>query len=160
MIAFFMGSIALAQEPTIASATDGTVVANVQVAASVEQVRAALADADTASRLPPEVLEVTSASKGSCTVIDVKTEGAWSPLEYQGLRCPTADGWHTSLVKSEDFDGLEVTWKVTPNGTGSAIEYRVRTDLAMAVPASLLQPRMEKSARATVLRLVESLIRK
>jgi uncharacterized protein YndB with AHSA1/START domain len=159
MIHLLWVALAFAQDPTVTSAADGTVTATVDVAASAEKVRACLADAEATSKLTPEVIDAEATPKGACEVVDVTSQGAWNPFTYKALRCPTKDGWTYELLQSEDFEALHIEWKVTPTSSGSTVEYKVKTDLAMSLPSSVVQPRLERSARATLMKLVEAALR-
>jgi len=152
---------ALAAEPVVTTTTqaDGTIVARIEMAASEEAIRAVLEDGATSVRLSDDVLSVEAALKGRCTEMVVKTKGAWNPLKYKALRCPTANGWRTSLMESEDFRALEVEWKLDPSCSDlTTVEYRVRTDVDIAAPKALIQQGVKRSAIDTLKELLRKVV--
>ncbi len=158
MLIFSLAS-ALAAEPTVTTQADGTVVARMEVAASAEAIRAILSDSEASVRLSADVLSVDAALKGKCSEMTVQTKGAWNPLEYKALRCPTANGWRTSLIESDDFSALEVEWKLDPSCSDlTTVEYRVRTDVDIVAPKALVQQGVRRSARDTLKELLRKVL--
>lgn len=149
---------ALAADPSVSVGSDGTIVARVHVPANEAQVREALSDPVKAGQLSPEVLSVASTPSGTCEVVTVQTQGAWDPLNYRGMRCPTETGWRTTLLDSDDFSALDVEWKLVAAEGGTDVEYRVKTEVDLAVPQSLVRKGMERSARNTLLSLLERVV--
>ena len=147
MLLFALGS--RANEPVADISTSATVL-HQYLDATETDVRAILADARTSTELAPEVLNVQEAPSGSCSLLDVTTRGPGSPMHYRALRCPTAWGWRTSLVSSDDFHSLETEWHVTPTRSGTAVTYRVQGELKKPIPEFLVRRGLERSARATL----------
>ena len=148
---------ASAAEPSVRTNSAGETVARIVLSADPIAVRAALADATSATELTPEVEQVLAHASGPCHRISVVTRGPWAPLRYEGLRCPTDQGWKTELVSSEDFRVLHVEWNVLPADTGTTVEYKVRAELLQPLPPSWVRRGLERSARATVDRLCQRL---
>lgn len=151
---------ALAVEPSVAQQSDGTIVARVVVAAPPDAVRAVLADPVACGKLAPEVLSVTSTAAGQCAMIDSSSRGAWSPLHWRSLRCPTPTGWRYDLVSSTDFEAMHTEWSVTDglNGTTN-VELRTHTELHLTgVPDAVISQGMLSSAKETLVRLVARVI--
>ena len=152
---------ALSAEPE-ATTTSVDEAGNVEVRCFVPQseaqVRAALADPLKAAMLPPEVLSVKQVggmNASSCVTLGVTVKGAWDPLSYTAMRCPTAKGFKYHLLQSESITSYEAEWAVAPHaGGGTDVTYRVRTNVDLPVPQALIRKGVLQSAKDTVLRLV------
>ena len=155
MPSFLFILAALAAEPTIATSSDGTVVGRVLVDAPEAEVRELLSNPQAVRSMQPEVRAVQSTPSGSCQVVDVKTDGPLNTLDYKALRCPTTKGWRETLLQSDDFNALETEWRLTPTPNGTQVEYRVRTELDMAVPDALVQRGVQKTVGRTLVELVK-----
>lgn len=151
---------ALAADPAVTQEGDGTIIVRVDVAASPAAVRAVLADPVACGQLSPEVLSVSSTAAGKCTMVDTSARGAWSPIHWRSLRCPTADGWRYDLVSSDDIESLHAEWSVTDAANGDAsVEYRFNTQIHLTgVPDTLVRQGMIKSAKDTLVRLVARVV--
>lgn len=136
---------------------DGTVVAVEVVSAGAEAVRAVLADVHAAAALSPEVLSVEVEPEGRCERVRRRTRGLLRPFELLALRCPTERGWSEALVSSEDFASFTAEWVVVASGSGTRVEYRVRTALRWPVPTVALREGLERAARTTVENLARRL---
>lgn len=156
MFALFL-SAAWASEPSVLTRPNGDTVARIVLSADPVAVRAALADATSATELTPEVQAVQAHPSGACHRLSVTTRGPWTPLRYEGLRCPTDEGWNTDLLSSEDFRVLHVEWNVRPDGRGTTVEYVVRAELSQPLPPAWIRRGLERSARGTLDRLCQRL---
>lgn len=151
---------ALAADPVITEQADGSIVATATIAASPDVVRAALADPVACGALSPDILSVTATPAGKCTMLDVVSRGAWNPLRWRALRCPTADGWRDDLVSSTDIQSMHSEWRVLAAADGTTtVEYRTNTQVSLAgVPDSLIHQGMMRSAKDTVVRLIARVV--
>jgi hypothetical protein len=157
-IAWLAAGIAFAADPSFEVSSDGAVVARVHIPASEGEVRRLLADPVASQQLTPEVRSVSATSQGTCSVVAVETDGIWNPMHYTARRCPTADGFQTDLVHSEDFSDLHVEWKLKSSGAGTDVVYSVRTNVA-SIPAALARKGTERSMRQTLVALLAKLVR-
>jgi hypothetical protein len=146
-----------APTPSVEVADDGAVVARMHLTATPDEVRAALQDPVACEQLTPEVRSVEATARGNCAVVDVETDGLWTPLHYQALRCPTATGWSTKLLKSDDFSALTTDWTVKQAGTGTDVELRVRSEVG-AIPNALVRKGTEQSVKKTLLALLAKVV--
>ena len=153
-------SQAFAADPVITSQADGSILATTAIAASPAAVRAALADPVACGALSPDILSVTVTQAGPCTMLDVVSRGAWDPLRWRALRCPTADGWRDDLVSSDDLQSMHSEWRVLAAADGTTtVEYRTNTQVSLpGVPDSLIRQGMMRSARDTLVRLVDRVV--
>lgn len=157
-VALTIGS-AWAGAPAATVSDDGTVVVVATVEAPEAAVRTALADDQVVAGLFPEVLGETFAADGSCRTVERQTKGLWRPLVVLARRCPTSSGWREDLVRPGDFASYRVEWVVAPEASGDTrIEYRVRTELALAVPQTTVNEAVRRSAVSAMGRLVRRLV--
>ncbi len=117
-------------------------------------VRAALADPIAAARFSPDISAVTYLERGVCSTLRAVTSG-FASVSYVYRRCPTADGWHETLVSSDDLDAYEVRWGFAPRGTSTVVTYMVRIDPHLPAPDFLLARQM----RSSISRIVSGLYR-
>ncbi len=137
---------------------NGTVVVECVVPQSEAEVRALLADPQRAGALTPEILGVTTLSKGDCLTLGVTVKGAWDPLTYTSSRCATATGYKYELLSSDDITAYEAEWRLVPqSGGGTKVTYRVLTEVDLPVPKSLLRKGIVDSATETIKSLVRQL---
>lgn len=139
-------------EPTIAS--DGTVRSNVFVEADAAAVRQVISDPVALSKLNPDVLSARVISHGACDMVEVTTRGMTTPLSYVVQRCPTSSGYTETLVSSEDFSAVAVSWKLESVPGGTNISYSIRTSPDLPVPQRLVSMATAKSAVAALKNLV------
>lgn len=151
---------ALAAEPVVTAQADGYIVGTAAIAASPDVVRAALEDPVACGRLSPDVLSVTVTPAGACSMMDVVARGAWNPVTWRSLRCPTEYGWRDDLVSSTDLQAMHSEWHVTAAADGTTtVEYRTNTQISLTgVPDSLIHQGMMRSARETLVRLVARVV--
>ena len=146
--------LARADDPTVATEADGTLVGRIFVPADESVVRSFLANPIDAIRLSPEVTEAQSTAEGGCAVVTVEAQGPWDALHYRARLCPTESGWRSTLLESEDFQRLDVEWQLEPTSGGTAVEYRVRSEIDLGIPQFLVRGGTERSIRGTLLALV------
>jgi hypothetical protein len=151
---------ALAGDPVPVIDEAGAVVITTVVPQSEAEVRAALADPEQAALLAPEVLGVTTLTRGTCVTLGVTVKGAWDPLKYTAKRCPTARGFKYALLQSDTLTAYEAEWSLVPQASGGTeVTYRVRTEVDLPVPKALVKKGMLQSARDTLLALVKKVTR-
>lgn len=139
-------------EPTITS--DGTVLSNVFVEADAAAVRQLIADPVALAKLNPDVLSARVLSHGECDMVEVTTKGMSSPLSYVVKRCPTAGGFSETLVSSEDFSAVAVSWKLESVPGGTNVSYSIRTSPDLPVPQRVISSFTAKSAVTALKNLV------
>lgn len=115
-------------------------------------VRAALVDPLVAARLSPDISGISYVERGACSTLRSVTSG-FASVSYVYRRCPTANGWHETLVSSEDLDAYEVRWTFTQRGASTEVAYMVRIDPTLPAPAFLLGRQMRSSITTIVSRL-------
>jgi hypothetical protein len=143
--------------PVASDRADGSVVVVAVVEAPQPDVQRLLADASEVRRLFPDVLDeqIERDGDGPCMRVHRRTRGLLRPFELFTRRCPTAAGFREELVSSSDFGAYASEWVVTSDPAGGTrIEYRVRTELEVAVPESAVRAALRKAA----VRAVSSLI--
>ena len=130
---------ALAAAPAVVVESDGTVVATVVLDASEAEVRALLADSVAAARLSADVLEATASTHGRCEQMEISTRGFLRPLTVVTLRCPTADGWRETLLRSDDFTRYVTEWRISTVVGGTRVEHRVNVGVDLPVPEAAVR---------------------
>jgi hypothetical protein len=119
------------------------------IPASETIVRGALLDPIAAARFAPDIRTIAYVERGDCSRLRAVTTGI-PAVAYVYGRCPTADGWHETLVSSEDLDAYEVRWRFAPRGPGTTVTYMVRIDPRWPAPDFLVD-RQVRSTMTTVL---------
>lgn len=153
-------AVAFAQDSTAFLDEAGMAHARAFVAQSEAEVREALRDPEVAAALPPEVLKVHTLSGGACVTLGITVKGAWDPLTYTTQRCPTASGYTYRLLNSDSITAYEAEWSLSPRpGGGTEVNYKVRTEVDLPVPATLVRKGVLQSAKDTVLALVRRVTR-
>ncbi|MSQ01061.1 MAG: hypothetical protein EXR71_04085 [Myxococcales bacterium] len=146
----------LAQTPVGSFDVDGMARVFVVVPDGEIAVRAALLDPEAAAALPPEVLAVHTIASGACVTLGVTVKGAWDPLRYTAQRCPTVTGYRYLLLKSDTITRYEAEWSLYPHaGGGTEVTYRIRTEVDLPVPSSIIRQSVLVSAKDTVLALIK-----
>lgn len=155
MLLLFSATMALADDVVAEMDSRGLVTATTVVPDSQAAVLAALRDPEQAAALPPEVLGVSTLTRGDCVTMSVTVKGAWDPLKYTTQRCPTAKGYKYKLLKSDTLTAYEAEWSLAPDVSGGThVTYQVRTELNMPVPKMLVRKGMLQSAKDTIVALV------
>jgi hypothetical protein len=148
---------ALAADPTITVADDGSIVARLDIAAPEASVRAAIPELQRAG-VNSNVLAVTARPEGACTAFDRTTRGLWRPLQLRTRFCPSSTGYSERLVASEDFTRYEADWTLRPiSSNATSVQLRVRSDVNLMVPTSLLQTGTMDGVRETFQALLRRL---
>lgn len=148
---------AWAADPTITVADDGSIVARIEIAAPESSIRAAIPELQKAG-MNSNVLSVTARPEGACTALDRTTRGLWRPLELRTRFCPSSTGFSERLVASEDFTRYEADWTLRPITSGTtSVQLRVRSDVNLMVPSSLLQTGTMDGVRETLQALLRRL---
>lgn len=146
----------LAQTPVGSFDADGMARVFVVVPDGELAVRAALFDPEAAAALPPEVLAVHTIATGKCVTLGVTVKGAWDPLRYTTQRCPTVTGYRYQLLQSDTITRYEAEWSLLPHvGGGTEVTYRIRTEVDLPVPNSIIRQNVLISAKDTVLALIK-----
>ncbi len=147
---------ASAAPPEVSSEDDGTVVGHVVIDAPADAVRAVLGDPVRTGDLSPDVLSVENVGgEGDCHDLKTETRGLWRSLTYRSRRCPTAEGWHETLLEPGDFSELASTWRVETHEGGTEVTLRVQTDVNLPVPQGVLR----RHERRNVLEILGNLTR-
>ena len=114
---------------------DGTVVVSAELPHSADAVRALLADEAVTMRLGKNIrdVEVIPLANG-CAELRVTNRAMRRELAYVSERCPTADGWHSKMVSSDDFVRHDIQWAVRPKNQHSTVRIVVDVELKTIVP--------------------------
>lgn len=140
LLALALSSAAHAGDaPEVSVQDDGTVVGRVLVDAPSDQVRAVIPQLQSDASASTSVLSVSVHPDADCQAIFRQTRGLWSPFEMRTRLCPTSKGWRETLVQSDDYDAYEVEWTLEPQGTGTLVSMKVKSEIALSVPTSLVR---------------------
>ena len=141
-------SLAMASKPSVTQQPDHKVAGRVVVAASVETVRAALADPRTIARIDNNGTQVQLlGEEGRCTRTRTTVANPIASIAYESTVCPIAGGWHTRLLRSDDLKEFESTWRVVGRADGQTeIHYEVRTIPDLPIPQFVV----DRATRASV----------
>lgn len=102
-------------------------------------VRARLADPTWVSTIDAGSTTVTVRERaGDCLIADFTSPSTLMTVRYTVRQCPTANGYKSTLVSSDDFASYEAEWSVAAEGTGSLLTYRLRLTPSLPIPASFL----------------------
>lgn len=144
-----------AGQPTVVVDDDGAVIARVMVDASASTVKAAIPELQTGTST--NVLTSTVTRDGSCSSVHRTTRGLYRPLELSTRFCPTAQGWREWLTSSGDFTKYDAEWTVLPTDSGTSIQLRVKSDVNLMVPSSLLTSGTVSGVKETFAALLRKL---
>ena len=161
LLALMLSSAALAGEPqpSVQVTDDGSVVGRVVLDASEAEVRKAV-EAVQHSR-NSSVLEIRFTPEGACKSVYRKTRGLVTPLTLRTRLCPTATGWREHLVESSDFDAWETEWILRPQASGGvSVQLRVRSDVNLMVPSSLVRQHTVRSVRESFADVIGRLLKR
>lgn len=158
-LALFSAS-ALADEPSVAVDDDGTVKVSMLISASEVNIREVLQDIEgELADLSPDVLSVEIVKDGRCQEIARSTRGLFRPFRFRSLRCPTAHGWHESLIESGDFSAYFTDWSVIETDAGTEVVYTVHTELYI-FPKPIVTRTVVQSAKQQLIKLARKVARK
>lgn len=151
LLASTLGDPALGVPSAPAISDDGTVSVSVVTSASMERVQAVLSDPAARLRMVPNVVRVDELGRyNGCTDLRVTTDSMGSTYIYDTRSCKTADGWHETMIRSEDLDEVTTTWIVHPVSAGVEIRYISKVVTSFPAPTSLLS-RLHASAMVKTL---------
>ncbi len=138
------------QDPLIQVEDDGAVVTTVLIEAPQEEVRQLLNDPASFSSLTPDVLSLSTVPRGDCQELRARTRGFLRPLNYRTVRCPRLNGWHESLLTSDDFTRYDAELQLEPVAGGTHVIYRLAIAIDLPVPKKLISENVKRSARITL----------
>jgi hypothetical protein len=117
------------------------------------EVRAALVDPIASARFAPDIHSIAYVEQGRpCSTLDVETSG-FASVAYVYRRCPTADGWHETLVTSGSLDAYEVRWRLVPQGNLTEVTYMVRVEPHLPAPDFIVGRQVRSTMSAVMTRL-------
>lgn len=161
--AFVLGSLLASTlgDPALGVVSDptytdnGTVSVKVTTTASWERVEAALSDPAARLRMVPNVVRVDPlGSTGGCTDLRVTTESMGGTYIYDTRSCRTADGWHETMIRSEDLEDVQTTWILHRVAAGVEVNYISRVVTRFPAPQSLVARAHASAMVKTMERLV------
>lgn len=133
-------------------ADDGAVVGTVTVASPPDAARAKVTDPAWVASTGDDSTTVKIAEQdGECAILDYVSKHPVATATYRVRQCPTATGVSATLVASESFSTYEQSWSVTPEGTGSALRYRLNVVSTLPVPKWIVR----KTTRRSVEKLMQ-----
>lgn len=143
--------------PTVSIDDAGRVVGTVQLATSAEKLRADMDDPTFVPRATGNGTEITvDARDGDCLVVTSVTPQKMMTVRTTTRRCPTADGWSSTLETSNALDAFVETWSVAPVGDGASVTYRVELSTSVwGVPDAIVR----KTTRSSIQSMLEGLQR-
>lgn len=118
---------------------EGFVRVEMDVGHSPGKVRSYLSDAERTMRLGQEIREVDTIQEGECTLMKVTTHGFGQTMHFLSRRCPTLDGWQSTMLESPDFERHDIEWTVSPSESGSHVMMRVRIIPRIPVPQFVIR---------------------
>lgn len=146
---------ARADAPEIVVAPDGSVVGRVVLDAEVERVLDALADPVVVATWSPSVREAELVSEGRCDTFAVALDGWVFPMRVTAERCPTADGYATTMVDSNVFRSWGAEWSVRAVPGGTEVRYRLHSEILLPVTDAFVQGKTVASMREELRALAE-----
>ena len=139
---------------------DGSVVGQIIIEASEEEILQILAEIDSLRELSTEVTIVGSRRKGRCQEVERTSRGVFRPFKWLSLRCPTDHGWTESLIESNDLSHYETEWVLVGMGESTAVTYRVRTEITAMVPNAVVRSGMLSGVKNAVINLAKKVLKK
>lgn len=131
--------LAWAGGPSVSVDASNTVIGTVSVSLSPDDVRGRLADPGWVATVDGGKTTVTVAGHdGACLLVDYVSPSSLVTVRYRVRQCPTAGGYRSTLVESDDFSAYEAEWIVSAEGTGSTLQYRLRLAPKVPLPASVM----------------------
>ncbi len=154
-------AVALAGEPRVDVHADGAVVGRITVPASAADIRLVVDDPVRCGSLSPEVVSLTTAPpQGDCQELFTETRGLFRPLRVRSQRCRTADGWEEALIESDDFSQYASSWSLHEVDGQTEVTLRVRTEVGLPVPTSVVETRSKKSVGEILENLLQQILNK
>ena len=149
-----LAGVAQAAEPEVTQLDDHRVRGSVEVAVSADTARTLLADPRNVARIDNSGTTVTlKGDQGGCQLVHSAVAHPIASIAYDSKVCPTADGWRATLVKSDDLQAFESVWRVEASGTGTRIQYEVRTIPDIPVPQFIVDRQTRESVRSLLVKL-------
>ena len=139
-------------KPTV-SVREQWVSGTVELSTPYVEVMRLLEDPRNVGRWDGRGATITPRLAGECGEVDVDTPSPIGRLRYTERRCRTADGWHSILLRSEDFDAYESRWVIQPREGGCSVLYELHTRPSVPVPGALLDRLTVRAVR----RLLQSM---
>lgn len=130
---------AAGEKPAYTVQSDGWIVGRMVIDAPASDVRQAIPVVANDAEAYTNVLAVRETPDGDCRRIDRTTRGLLQPLTMRTRWCPTPKGWREYLVQSDDYTAYDVEWTVEARGAQSEVAVRVRSDVNLMVPSSLVR---------------------
>lgn len=96
---------------------------------------------------------------GDCQLLALVSPNAVMDATYEVRRCPTADGWQSTLITSNVFSTYRSSWKAVPEGDGSRVTYEVDLTTSLWVPGSLVRSEIRRSVLQMMHRVVDWAVR-
>lgn len=139
MIALLLSSIALAGPPVMA--TDGDALTGVvQLDVEPTVVRQALQDPTFLPTISKDGTQVTVlGTDGACQIVQSVSPSAFLTVRYKTRRCPTATGFHSTLIESNAFSAYDTSWAIEPNAAGTQVTYRIELVSTLWVPRGVVR---------------------
>ncbi len=137
---------------------DGYVRVEMELVHSRDAVMGFLSDADKTMRLGTDITDVKTAPDGPCAKMTVTSRGLAGTMRYVARRCPTANGWRSTMLESDDFKSHDIEWLVAPSGQGTRVTMRVRVVPRLPVPQMLIR-RVVGGALSATLKRLDTLLR-
>jgi hypothetical protein len=97
------------------------------------------------------VTVVITGHEGACTLAAYTAPSTLLTVNYTVRQCPTAHGYKSVLVASDDLQAYESEWTIAPDGTGSLLTYRVQLKPTLPIPVGW----MTGTIRGDVLRMLD-----
>ena len=148
----------VATSPALAGAPEAVVLPSqavqgtVSVSMSPTEALARLADPTWVSQVDGgRTTVVVTGRDGACTLAAYTSPSTLMTVTYTIRQCPTAHGYKSVLVSSDDFETYESEWTVAPDGAGSLLTYVVHLEPKLPIPLSL----MTGTIRRDVLSMME-----
>ena len=153
--AWLFCSLALGAEPTVAQLKDHKVSGVVVVAAAVEQVRAVLSDPRNIARIDNNGTSVELLDdSGRCQTVRTTVQNPIASIVYDAEVCPIDSGWRTRLLRSDDLEAFESTWRVQARSDGQTrVQYEVRTIPDLPIPQLIVDRATRSSVHSMLVKL-------
>ncbi len=160
IVGVLVSTAALAQQPAVNVDDEGVVAVRMTIDATESNIRDVLDDVEgELASLTPDVLSVETTKKGRCQEVTRSTRGLLRPFRFRALRCPTARGWHESLIESRDFSAYSSDWSLVETELGTEVVLTVHTEL-YALPKPLVTRSVVQSAKEQLIKLARKVARK
>lgn len=82
---------------------------------------------------------------GACLHVAYVSPNPVVKAAYEVRRCPVPNGWQSTLLASNVFEGYRAAWHAVPDGDGAQITYEIELSTSLWVPNSLVRGETRKS---------------